>query len=85
VTELGAKYRDKVTGFEGIAVARYEYLWGCTRISLERLGNDGTPASAVFDEPQLEQIGEQQVRGERSDVYRVRTGGPHDHTDVPRR
>jgi hypothetical protein len=81
--ELGAKYRDKVTGFEGVAVARYEYLWGCNRISLEHLGSDGKPQAAVFDEPQIERTGPQQVRTEAPKL--ARTGGPHDHAAAPRR
>ena len=30
--ELGQKVKDKVTGFNGIAVARIEYLNGCKQI-----------------------------------------------------
>lgn len=33
--ELGARVRDKITGFTGIVVARTEYLTGCTRVSLQ--------------------------------------------------
>lgn len=31
---LGKRYRDKITEFEGVATARYEYLNGCYRIQL---------------------------------------------------
>lgn len=32
--QLGLKVRDRVTGFEGIAVARIEYLTGCMQIGI---------------------------------------------------
>ncbi len=32
--DLGKRYRDRITGFTGIATARHEYLNGCVRISL---------------------------------------------------
>lgn len=51
---LGTRYRDPVTGFEGIATSRTRYLHGCDRVCLEALGNDGKPASAHFDLPQLQ-------------------------------
>ena len=41
--ELGDKVKDKITGFEGIAVARTKWLTGCERITIEPmgLGEDG--------------------------------------------
>ncbi len=42
--ELGKKYRDRITGFCGIATARHEYLNGCVRISLTAVElQDGKP------------------------------------------
>ena len=55
IINLGDKAKDKVTGFEGIAVARTEWLNGCTRIGLQsdKL-KDGLPTDIhTFDEPQL--------------------------------
>lgn len=54
--QLGDKAKDTVTGFEGICIARTEWLNGCWRITLqsEKLTKDGAPQDGVtFDEPQL--------------------------------
>ena len=54
--QLGDKARDSITGFEGIAVARTAWLYGCVRLTLqpEKIGKDGKMLeSATFDEPQL--------------------------------
>jgi hypothetical protein len=54
--QLGDKCKDTVTGFEGICVARTEWLNGCWRMTLqsEKLDKDGKPQDGVtFDEPQL--------------------------------
>ena len=54
--QLGDKAKDSVTGFEGICVARTEWLNGCIRCSLQsdKLDKEGKPQdSQVFDEPQL--------------------------------
>ena len=71
--ELGDKVRDKVTGFEGIAVAKTEWLNGCIRVTLQPpISKDGKiPESGTFDEPQLEVIEAGKVNtGSRE------TGGP---------
>lgn len=70
---LGEKYRDSITGFEGVAVARYTYLNGCVRIDLERADKDGKPESWIFDEQRLVAV---------TTGWRVRStarvGGPRD-------
>ena len=74
--KLGRKYRDKVTGFEGVAVSIHTYLQGCNRISMERLSPEGDKIiSLAFDEPNLEPADARQFvePGDGS------TGGPHDH------
>lgn len=57
--KLGQKVRDAVSGFTGIAVARTEWMNGCTRVSVQPpCGEDGKlPESQAFDEPNLEVIG----------------------------
>jgi hypothetical protein len=56
--ELGSKVKDMVSGFTGIAVARYEFMYGCTRYSVQPLATAKKPGklekSETFDEPQLE-------------------------------
>jgi len=50
---LGEKYRDSITGFEGVATARYEFLHGCVRYCLEKGDKDGKQSEAVFDEQRI--------------------------------
>lgn len=35
--ELGEEYTDTLTGFVGKAIARHEFVHGCTRVTLQRL------------------------------------------------
>lgn len=51
--ELGKKYKDNLHGFEGVAVARAEYLHGCNRVLIEKMKDDGTIVNEWFDEPQI--------------------------------
>lgn len=54
--KLGDKARDSITGYEGIVVARCEWLNGCVRSTLQpaRLLKDGSvPKMETFDETQL--------------------------------
>ena len=41
--ELGSRVKDSITGFEGFAVSRTEYLYGCVR---ERRRRDAGSAGA---------------------------------------
>lgn len=55
VVELGIKTKDTVTGFEGIATARFTYLNGCVRIELQPPAKDNKLVeAAVFDERGLD-------------------------------
>lgn len=59
--ELGKVARDKMTGFEGVVMAKTEYLYGCTRWGLlnTKLSKEGAPQQDYiwFDEPQLDYAG----------------------------
>lgn len=71
--KLGDKVRDAVTGFEGIAVAKTEWLNGCMRVTVQPpIDKDGkVPDSYTFDEPQLLRVEAEVVpTGSRE------TGGP---------
>lgn len=68
---LGEKYRDGITGFEGTATARYEYLHGCVRYVLERGDKDGKLEEFVFDEQRLEF-----PKGRKKPKATATTGGP---------
>lgn len=72
---LGNKARDKVSGFEGICVARTEWLNGCWRLTLQPQGvdKDGKPQdSHTFDEFQLQFVDFGLSAGSKD------TGGPRD-------
>ncbi len=52
--QLGKRYRDTISGFEGTATARHEYLYGCVRVLLEgRSVEDKAGEELVFDEQRL--------------------------------
>lgn len=55
---LGATVRDVVTGFQGIATGRFEYLNGCIRYMVECPPKEagGKPEELVFDEERIEQV-----------------------------
>lgn len=46
--ELGATYRDTVTGFEGVATGKVEYLTGCEQAYLEGSREGGKDASTAW-------------------------------------
>jgi hypothetical protein len=53
---LGDRAKDSITGFEGIVVARTEWLSGCDRLTLqpEKLDKEGgVKLTQTFDETQL--------------------------------
>lgn len=52
-TQLGKRYRDTISGTEGIATARTTYLYGCVRVCLENLDEKGQPQDVWFDEQRL--------------------------------
>lgn len=67
--KLGKRYRDTITGFEGTATGRFEYLHGCVRINLTGALN-GEPKDFAFDEPQLEEV------DTKKRLAKVGPGGP---------
>jgi len=50
--ELGLMYRDTVTGFEGMATSRAEYLHGGPRVMLEAIRGD-KEVSRWYDETRV--------------------------------
>lgn len=56
--KLGMKVRDVLTGVEGTAIARTEWLHGCERITIQPEGvKDGKAFEThTVDEPQIEII-----------------------------
>lgn len=75
--KLGSKVKDTLTGFEGIAVARTEWLYGCTRISIEptQLEKGEPIAIHSFDEQRV-QVLEERAPTVSPDSSATR-GGPY--------
>lgn len=60
MVKLGSTVKDMISGFEGIVIARSEWLYGCNRLIVEskRL-KDGKPTEGQwFDEQRIETIEE---------------------------
>ena len=74
---LGAEVKDTVSGFTGVAVAKHNYINGCTRITVQpkvdKLGK--LPDSQTFDEPQLTAISKKIIKGKND------TGGTEKYSD----
>lgn len=78
--KLGKKYRDQVSGWEGIATAKYEYLNGCVRVELSASDDKGAPKGYVFDQQQIELV----QKAKTVTVERKKTGGPPISSPVAR-
>lgn len=79
---LGDLVRDQISGFQGVAVGRTEWLYGCVRITVAARGldKDGKPFdSQTFDEDQCEIVENGSMQAPSKD----RTGGPR--PNAPRR
>ena len=78
MVKLGNKVRDLITGFEGVAIARTEYLYGCVHICIApKLGADGKrPENEWFDEQRVEVVEDTPVPVAAG--YSATTGGPAD-------
>jgi len=80
--KLGDVARDSITGFEGVVIARTEWLFGCVRYSLQPQAlHDGKPIeSQTFDEEQLVWVRSthepESSRGDRIPEPAAATGGP---------
>jgi hypothetical protein len=76
---LGTKVRDTVSGWEGTATARYEYMNGCVRYEISAHDKDGKPESFVFDEQQIEALPVEPLKTKKR-----RTGGDRSNRPVAR-
>lgn len=52
--ELGKRYRDMLSGFEGVATGRAVYLHGCPKVLLEGVDSHGKPDELWFAEERIE-------------------------------
>lgn len=83
--KLGQKVKDTITGFEGIALGRTEWLYGCVRVTVQpqQLFEGKTIEPEVFDEPQLVVVEEPKPELKES---KPRKYGPRqDHIALKRR
>jgi hypothetical protein len=65
---LGQTVRDTLTGYEGIAVARTEWLHGCVRITIQAPGvtDEGKiKPTCTCDEPQCEVVKKTKVKTDK--------------------
>ncbi len=72
MVQLGETYKDSISGFEGVAVARVVHLYGCVRVCLEGPDTEGKNATEYFDEQRL------------VDDSPAETGGPGGPVDASR-
>ena len=58
MVDLGDRVKDKISGLKGVVVARCEWLYGCTRLTIqpEDVKNGKPVDTYCLDEPQLEII-----------------------------
>jgi hypothetical protein len=54
--KLGQKVKDTITGFDGTATGRCEYLTGVPRVQVVRQNTDGKMQEEWLDEPRLEVV-----------------------------
>lgn len=82
--KLGNRVRDKITGFEGIAVARVEYLTGCTQIGIAPgIDKDGkVPDTLYFDYTRLDILDAGNIMEGSTPKAAADKGGPN--RDAPR-
>ena len=68
IFKLGDKVKDSITGFEGIAIGKCEYLNGCISIQVksQELKDGKTIEAEWFDEQRL------------TATSKAKAGGPHD-------
>ncbi|MCC6071445.1 hypothetical protein ACFSQU_18050 [Massilia sp. GCM10020059] len=61
--DLGRTYKDKITGFEGVATGFVRYISGCNQALLSpRVGGDGALREAQwFDQQRLDPVSQYPV------------------------
>ena len=69
MAEIGATYRDKITGFAGVATGRCEYISGCTQVLLAPKAKDNKfEEEQWFDEQRLERQGDEKITLDNGDT-----------------
>jgi hypothetical protein len=62
--EMGANYKDRITGFTGTAIGHVEYLTGCNQTLLAPTTEDPSklPESYWMDDQRLHRIGTEAIK-----------------------
>jgi len=62
-TKIGQTVKDLVTGVEGVAICRAQYLHGCIRLEVQpsKKKDDTIPESVMIDEVQIKIINKKQL------------------------
>ncbi len=81
--DLGARVKDSITTFQGIIIARSEFLNGCIRYTVqpEELKDGKTIDAHYFDEQQLVLLASpKEIAKEKKvpEIKQSKVGGPHD-------
>ncbi|OHE72587.1 MAG: hypothetical protein A2Z99_05465 [Treponema sp. GWB1_62_6] len=60
---LGKKYKDKITGFEGVATGFVQYISGCNQALLAPIATEinRLPDSSWLDVQRLEPVGKEMI------------------------
>lgn len=69
--KLGQTIKDSITGYQGVAIGRTKWLYGCVRITIQGdLDKDGkVPDTVCFDEEQLIVVkAKRKVNGHKREV-----------------
>jgi hypothetical protein len=75
--KLGAKVRDRITGFVGIAVMRSDYINGCVRYGVQGpMDKDGKIPEAYYVDEQQCEVLEEAVH----EPAEAKRGGPAQYT-----
>jgi len=84
--KLGDKVRDVVTGFEGIVVAETNWLYNCSRYTVQPpVDKDGkVPDNVTFDEQSLEVLKSKVIVGDQRPPEK-KTGGSQNDKAALRR
>lgn len=61
--KLGATYKDKITGFFGVATGSVRYITGCDQVLISPRARNGIkPEAQWFDENRVAQVGKKIIR-----------------------
>ncbi len=84
--DLGVEVKDVITGFQGVIMARTEYLTGCDRFGVQpqKLDKDGKERDANwYDGSRLRQVGKGVELTKPKKGVPAKPGGPGKRSDLP--